>query len=236
MKHFRTYNRRDVLNITRLRRYETKLGEKIRVPDHDASIQAFLAKTPARYILFGIPEDLGVRANHGVGGTDTAWHPFLQSFLNIQSTDRFTGDELALLGHFDFSEVAAVIESNARGEDERIDALRHAVANIVDEEVEDLVKQVTAAGKFPVIIGGGHNNAYPIIKGAAKGLHKAGLASRQQVNTVNLDAHADFRMEEGRHSGNGFRGIWRICCSSRSNGHGRHYRADRRARGDHYQL
>lgn len=205
MKHFRTYTRHDVLNITRLRRYETKLGEKVRVLENDGSIAAFLESTPARFILFGIPEDLGVRANFGVGGADTAWLPFLQSFVNIQSTDRFTGEELALLGHFDFSDVAAVIESNARGEDERIDALRHAVANIVDEEVEELVKQITSAGKFPIAIGGGHNNAYPIIKGAAKGLNKAGVSSKAVINAVNLDAHADFRVEEGRHSGNGFR-------------------------------
>ena len=205
MKHFRTYSRHDVLNITRLRRYETRLGEKLRVAENGAAIQSFLDSTPARFILFGIPEDLGVRANHGIGGADTAWMPFVQSLVNIQSTDKFTGDELALLGHFDFSEVAGVIEENARGEDERIDALRHAVANIVDEEVEELVKLITSAGKFPIAIGGGHNNAYPILKGAAKGLLKAGTLTKAQLNAVNLDAHADFRVEEGRHSGNGFR-------------------------------
>jgi formiminoglutamase len=205
MKHFRTYSRHDVLNITRLRRYETRLGEKLRVAENGAAIQSFLDSTPARFILFGIPEDLGVRANHGIGGADTAWMPFVQSLVNIQSTDKFTGDELALLGHFDFSEVAGVIEENARGEDERIDALRHAVANIVDEEVEELVKLITSAGKFPIAIGGGHNNAYPILKGAAKGLLKAGTLTKAQLNAVNQDAHADFRVEEGRHSGNGFR-------------------------------
>jgi formiminoglutamase len=79
------------------------------------------------------------------------------------------------------------------------------VANIVDEEVEELVKMITAAGKFPIAIGGGHNNAYPILKGAAKGLHKAGTIDKPQLNAVNLDAHADFRLDEGRHSGNPFR-------------------------------
>ena len=205
MKHFRTYSRHDVLNITRLRRYETKLGEKVRVAEDPAAIQSFLESTPARFVLFGIPEDLGIRANHGIGGAETAWLPFLNAFVNIQSTDRFNGEELVLLGHFDFGEVRGVIESHARGEEERIDALRHAVANIVDEEVEGLVKMITAAGKCPIAIGGGHNNAYPLLKGSAKGLHKAGILPKAQLNAVNLDAHADFRVEEGRHSGNGFR-------------------------------
>jgi formiminoglutamase len=205
MKHFRTYTRNDVLNITRIRRYETKLGEKIRVLESAGSLVSFLEDTSSRFILFGIPEDLGVRANFGIGGADTAWAPFISSFVNLQSTDRFTGEEMALIGYFDFSEVLGVIEKNARGMEERIDALRHAVANIVDEEVEGLVKMITSAGKVPIAIGGGHNNAYPLLKGAAKGLVKSGRAVKAQLNAVNLDAHADFRMEEGRHSGNGFR-------------------------------
>jgi len=59
--------------------------------------------------------------------------------------------------------------------------------------------------KIPIAIGGGHNNSYPLIKGAAKGLYKSGLIPLAQINAVNLDAHADFRPIEGRHSGNGFR-------------------------------
>ena len=55
------------------------------------------------------------------------------------------------------------------------------------------------------MIGGGHNNAYPLIKGAAKGLYQAGLIPLAQINCVNLDAHTDYRPSEGRHSGNGFR-------------------------------
>ncbi|MGF1948884.1 arginase family protein, partial [Enterococcus gallinarum] len=50
-----------------------------------------------------------------------------------------------------------------------------------------------------------HNNAYPCIKGAAKGWHKAGVLEIAQINAVNLDAHADYRAMEGRHSGNAFR-------------------------------
>ena len=52
-------------------------------------------------------------------------------------------------------------------------------------------------GKIPIVIGGGHNNAYGNIKGLA-------LAKNTKVNAVNFDAHTDFRPEEGRHSGNGF--------------------------------
>jgi formiminoglutamase len=43
------------------------------------------------------------------------------------------------------------------------------------------------------VIGGGHNNSYPLIKGTAKGWHKAGVIPLAQINCINLDAHADYR-------------------------------------------
>ncbi len=205
MKHFRYYAKQDILNITRLRRYETKLGERLKTIDASSDILGQLAASPARFVLFGIPEDIGVRANHGLGGAESAWTPFLKSFCNVQSTDRFAGDEMIVLGHFDFSDVEELVNRNAKSYEEKIDALRHAVANIIDDEVEELVKTIIAAGKLPIAIGGGHNNAYPLIRGAAKMLHRNGKASKAMINAVNVDAHADFRISEGRHSGNPFR-------------------------------
>lgn len=205
MKHFRYYAKQDILNITRLRRYETKLGEKLKTIDASSDVLGQLAASSARFVLFGIPEDIGVQANHGQGGADSAWLPFLKHFVNIQSADRFSGDEMVLLGHFDFSDVEELVNMNARSYEEKVDALRHAVANIIDDEVEELTKLIIAAGKTPIAIGGGHNNAYPLIRGAAKMLHRNGKASKAMINAVNVDAHADYRISEGRHSGNGFR-------------------------------
>src|SRR5690606_4538479 len=48
-----------------------------------------------------------------------------------------------------------------------------------------------------IVVGGGHNNSYGIIKGTA-------LGKAESINTINFDAHTDFRTLEGRHSGNGF--------------------------------
>ena len=172
MKHFKFYNRHDILSLTKIRRFETKLGERIHCAGDRPTLEACLRESNAKYVLIGIPEDIGVRANQGVGGTDSVWVPFLSSFLNIQSNDFLVGDEMLLLGHFDFGDMKYLIEQNAHDHEERIDAYRHAVITI-DDEVEELIKQVTLVKKIPIVIGGGHNNAYPLIKGAAKGLHKA---------------------------------------------------------------
>lgn len=204
MKHFKVYSRQDVLSLTKVRRFETKLGEQLQVITDKTDLHESLAKTSARYILFGIPEDIGIRANHGTGGADSAWIPFLSTFLNIQSNDFFSGVEVLLLGHFDFGDLKYLIEQNANDYEEKISAYRHAVTTI-DDEVEELAKIITSAGKTPIAIGGGHNNAYPLIKGTAKGLLKSAKIPLAQINCINLDAHTDFRPAEGRHSGNAFR-------------------------------
>jgi formiminoglutamase len=201
--HFRFYSKNDLLSLTRVRKFETKIGECVHVMGDDHSPEAF-GLFDARYVVFGIPEDIGVQANEGIAGTSSAWLSFLHSFLNVQSNDFFSGDDVAVIGHFDFSDIQNVIDANAHGFDEKLEAYRHAV-NAIDEEVEKLAKAIVAAGKIPVVIGGGHNNAYPIMKGAAKGLHQDQQIALPQINCINLDAHADYRPAEGRHSGNGFR-------------------------------
>jgi formiminoglutamase len=200
---FKRYDKKEILSRTHLRRYETKLGEII-LCDAANGLEKLIAETPAKYILFGIPEDIGVKANLGKSGADSAWFPFLESFLNIQSNDFLSGQNIFLAGHFDFSDAEKLINVNAATDDERITAYRSLVSRI-DDSVEELVKIIVQNQKVPIIIGGGHNNAYPAIKGAAKGLYKAELIPLAQINCVNLDAHTDYRPIEGRHSGNAFR-------------------------------
>jgi formiminoglutamase len=204
MKHFKVYSRQDVLYLTKVRRFETKVGERIQVVSDKVDLEHEIQNNNATFILFGIPEDIGVRANMGSGGADSSWLPFLSSFLNIQSNDFFSGEDVLLLGHFDFGDLKYLIEQNAYDPEEKIDAYRHAVITI-DEEVEQLAKIISSTGKIPIAIGGGHNNSYPLIKGCAKGLLKSDRIPLAQINCINLDAHADFRPVEGRHSGNGFR-------------------------------
>ncbi len=203
MKYFKFYNKEDVLSLTRIRRFETKLGERVQVVKNPAQLSDELSQSSAKYVIVGIPENIGVKANGGISGTDSVWVPFLNAFLNIQSNDFLEGTNLLLLGHFDFSAIEKLIEQNAHDDDERLEAFRHAI-NEIDVAVEQVIQIITQHNKIPIVIGGGHNNSYPCIKGAAKGYHKSGLIPIAQINAINLDAHADFRPMEGRHSGNGF--------------------------------
>ena len=131
MKHLSIYNKQDILSITRIRKFETRLGERLQVVADSHDLEKSLQHSSAKFVLIGIPEDLGVKANHGIGGADSMWLAFLQSFLNIQSNDFLDGNEILLLGHFDFSVIEQTIEANAVNYEEKVQAYRHAV-NAID--------------------------------------------------------------------------------------------------------
>ncbi len=164
---------------------EQRVGAMLKLPNEHW--EHHLKHSDIRYVVLGIPEDIGVRANLGIGGTQTAWNEFLKSFVNTQYNQFIQAENILLLGHF-------VIENS---ENATIEQLREHT-EIIDEAVFPIIQKIVNAGKIPIAIGGGHNNALPIIKGTYLGLQKT-------INVVNLDAHADFREMEGRHSGNGFK-------------------------------
>lgn len=193
MNYLKIYSKEYISNLTRKRKGETKLGECVQTISEFSEIK----NSTAKFVLIGLPEDIGVRANYGRGGAHTAWQPALTNILNIQSNEFFNGDSLLVLGHINFDDLMK------RSEKADIQALRDLTSE-VDFRVIETIKNIVAAGKIPIIIGGGHNNSYGNIKGAAQGLWESGKQNSLKINVINSDAHTDFRAEEGRHSGNGF--------------------------------
>jgi len=200
-QHFFPCKKSDIAARVRVRSGETKLGELIKVPE-DAPLVSFLQGTSARFVVLGIAEDIGVLANGGNAGTAGAWDFFLSSFVNIQANDFTKSDTIVVLGHFSFDELKQKIEKKAVNAEDRIEEYRKAVP-IIDDSVSELIKGIVASGKIPIVVGGGHNNSYPIIRGTSLGLSNSSDA--KAINCINLDAHIDYRLAEGRHSGNGFR-------------------------------
>lgn len=187
MDSLKIYAQSEIDNLIIYRDGETKIGEMVEVYRHqEGDYLSGLKNSQAKFVLLGIPEDIGVRANSGIAGASTTWRPALISFLNIQSNRFLNGNEILVLGHFEIEEP----------EDSSLVGLRDKVAEI-DDLIYPVIDKIIAAGKIPIIIGGGHNNAYPIIKGTS-------LAHQKPIDVLNIDAHADLREREGRHSGNGF--------------------------------
>ncbi len=167
-----------VLSYVSIREGEVKLGEKV-------SVYADLDSFEGKYVVLGVKEDVGPRANLGLSGSDAGYACFLKRFLNMQSNSFLSGEDVLLLGEV---RVNSVIDE--------LDALRKGVEEL-DELLVSLLVTIYEKGLVPILIGGGHNNAYPLIKACS-------MVQEKEIDVVNCDPHADFRALEGRHSGNSF--------------------------------
>lgn len=155
---------------------ETKLGERIKTGTQTQNV---------KFILLGIEESIGPQANRGFEGAQNAFGAFISRFANMQSNRFLDGSEIHFIGTIKQNE-NFTNEDNARSAIEILD-------DLVVQTLNDYVK----ANVIPIVIGGGHNNAYPLIKCLSD--HK-----KHKLDVVNLDPHADCRALEGRHSGNPF--------------------------------
>ena len=137
----------------------------------------------SRFVILGIEESIGPIANNGLSGSERAFESFLTVFLNSQIHDQFDGTNFCVLGTIKQESVFSSVE-NAREKVQELDAF-----------VFEILKKYVSYNQIPIVIGGGHNNAFPLIKWSAEN----GI-----INALNLDPHADCRETSTRHSGNSF--------------------------------
>lgn len=190
------FNQTTIKKLLNKRPAETKFGEHIKMITDISNIYEELKSLDVDYVIIGLPEDVGVFANYGKSGTSAAWDATIKILLNIQSNHYSLANKVLILGHLNFEKELIKLENLSQNKAKDIAKARKIVSKI-DKEVSNLIYNIINSGKIPIIIGGGHNNAYGNLKGAS-------LALNKRMNVVNFDAHTDFRKEEGRHSGNGF--------------------------------
>lgn len=195
MHALEVFTETDLTTLIRKRKGEIKLGESVHYCKA-SDWQNELKKSSAHFVLLGIPEDIGVRANLGRGGAHTAYKPALESFFNQQTNHFLNGSSVFVLGNIFVSDLMEQSMSLNPKTDKNIESLRRMVDQI-DERVIKVIGFIVSLKKIPIIIGGGHNNSYGNIAGCSTALKK-------QINVINCDPHCDLRELDGRHSGNGF--------------------------------
>ena len=164
------------LGITILRPTETKIGQNL----------SYSEKTKTtKYVLLGIEESFGPQANKGNSGAEHGFMAFLHRFLNMQSNRFLHGNEVLFIG--------TISQKIADGNQGNLPE----IVNELDFLVENTLREYVQEGISPIVIGGGHNNAFPIIKCVSE-------SKKNSIDVINLDPHADCRAMEGRHSGNSF--------------------------------
>ena len=190
------FNNTKLKKLLNKRTGESKFGEHVAMLTSISNIYEQLENLDVTYVIIGLPEDVGIFANYGKSGTYNTWDAVLKFLVNIQNNDFTKANRVLILGHLDFTSEMLKVSTLKQSKKKDIIKARNIVKQI-DTQVTYVIEQIVAAGKKPIIIGGGHNNAYGNIKGSS-------LAHGFPINAINFDAHTDFRPEEGRHSGNGF--------------------------------
>lgn len=199
-EHLKIYDESAVKTHCFSRANEKKAWQAIALLDTHVDVQQALvdaAQFGIRYVMLGVCEDIGPKANLGNGGSDGAWPAFLTRFLNQPHNQFLPMQKVLLLGEVDTVDLMAQSSSLCNHNPKQLEHLRELCAQL-DERVESVLKLIFNAGLEPIIIGGGHNNCLGIIRALSKSQHTP-------INAINFDPHADFRECEGRHSGNGFR-------------------------------
>ncbi|WP_299779398.1 arginase family protein [uncultured Formosa sp.] len=190
------FNNSDLSRFLNIRPSESKFGEHVKMLPSTCNIYEYIENLDVGYVLIGIPESIGVFANLGQQSTTHIWEATLKVLLNIQKNEFTNPEDVLILGYLNFEKELKKINDLDLSIDKQLVKCRKIVSKI-DKEVSNLVYCIKKAGKIPIIIGRGHNNAYGNIKGSA-------LALNSPINVVNLDTLTNFKPEEGRHSGNGF--------------------------------
>jgi len=177
MIEFSIFSKQDLIKHTSLRVGEIKLGEKVKSYDEFSTFNG-------KYVIIGVEESVGPQANLGFSGAEKGFQTFVSRFLNIQSNRFLSGEEVLFYGVFKVF-TKETLETK-RSQVSELDG--YLISHLIEIYKKDLI---------PILIGGGHNNAYPMMKAFY-------LAKQNKINVINCDPHADYRLLEGRHSGNSF--------------------------------
>lgn len=168
---FKTFSKAQISVYQTARQGEKRMGN---------TIFSFQESREAKFILLGISESIGALANGGTKGAENAFESFLPFFLNTQDFRH----NAVCIGKIQF------IGSYSK------DSILTDYVNELDEFVLTVLTMYVRQNQIPIVIGGGHNNALPLIRWAN--------LSQKKIEVLNMDAHADCRALEGRHSGNSF--------------------------------
>ena len=176
------FNKADIASLVNRRDGETKLGEQFLFLDttsinqNDISVALKHAVAQgAKFAIIGISEDIGPRANLGRGGSDDAFTASLNQFANLQSNRFCHGNQCLVVG--------IISPDNLFADNSDTEAIRQATAEL-DIQVITFMSQIFAAGLEPIVIGGGHNNAFGLLTAAKQTFN-------QPMAAVNLDPHSD---------------------------------------------
>lgn len=135
-----------------------------------------------RLAIIGLPDDLGVRLNHGRPGAAFGPTAFRAALARFGTTWDLTGFRELNVPVCDLGDIHPMIPDEG---DDPIQAL-----TTTHERVTEALRAVHQLGLIPICIGGGHDLTFPTIRALAQ-------HASAPVAGANIDAHLDVRETVG---------------------------------------
>jgi len=133
-------------------------------------------------VIIGVPQDEGVKRNKGRPGTKEAPNEVRKYFYRLTPFNFNFQKQLTELKIFDLGNL-------------KVDGTLEQI----HERLEQVVYEFVRKGILPIVIGGGHDIAFPDYLGFAKNF--------DERIVINIDTHLDLRDATQRNSGTSFRQI-----------------------------
>ena len=84
MNRLHLFTETDRKKLVKKESNDSKFGNHVQLITHSSNIYDQLKTLDVDFVLFGIPEDIGVFANHGVSGAYSTWDAVVKVLLNLQ--------------------------------------------------------------------------------------------------------------------------------------------------------
>lgn len=142
-----------------------------------------LPEAPCVVAILGVPQDIGVERNGGRVGAAEAPAAIRRALTKLAPT--------AFLSALQSGELALCDLGNIETDGKTLEQIH--------DEHYDIVAQLVRRGIVPIVLGGGHDCAWPTVRAIS--------SDGQPYGVINIDAHTDVRpLKDGRaHSGSPFR-------------------------------
>ncbi|MBI2794868.1 MAG: formimidoylglutamase [Ignavibacteria bacterium] len=140
-------------------------------------------------VVLGVPQHIGVERNHGRPGAARGPMEIRRSLYKLSASSMLDAILSGAMQLFDVGD----IETTGKTLEQ------------IHDELYDIVVDVISSGGIPIVLGGGHDIAWPTMH--------ALITLRRQFGVVNIDAHADVRPLHDNvraHSGSAFRQLLTI--------------------------
>lgn len=158
--------------------YDYRLGDVLTPIQHATPGEAFTVA------IIGVPQHIGVERNNGRSGAAAAPNAIRKQLYRLAAHtvgSAISANRLMMVDAGDLDTVGKTLEQ-------------------IHDEQHDIVESLLRKSIFPIVLGGGHDIAWPTIR-AFESIGK-------KYGVINIDAHADVRpLQDGKraHSGSAFK-------------------------------